>query len=131
LALAFILLVAVYFHFLVAPLYPSEGAGLWGSRLLHYAGPACFLLWWLLALPHGTLRYGQLPKMLVPGVIYIAWVMGRGAVVNDYPYAIFDPRPGGYAVVAMGVAAVASAVAFVGALLILIDHLLGRNRKAA
>jgi hypothetical protein len=59
--------------------------------------------------------------MVIPAIPYAAWVLIRGAIVNDYPYAIFDPANGGYLSVAAGVALVTLAMASVAMLLVFID----------
>lgn len=129
--LAILLVVAVCFHVILAPLYPSRGVALWGSWLLHYIGPALFLAWWVFAIPHGGLNYRQIPRMLLPGALYIAWVLLRGEVVHEYPYSIFDPAQGSYLTVAGGVVAGAVAVGLVALVLVLMDGLLARRRQLA
>lgn len=123
--LAFLVLVGVYFHFMIAPLYPSVGVALWANWCLHYVGPALFLLWWLFAVQHGALRYSQIPKMLAGGVAYVLWVLVRGALVHEYPYAIFDPDKGGILAVIEGVAFIAAVLILMDLALVFADHMIG------
>lgn len=118
---AYIALVMGFFHFMLAPLYDFEGLLAIGNVLLHYLCPILYLAWWLAFAPHGTLRYRDIPLMLAPGVIYVAWVLVRGAVVGQYPYPILDPTEGGYGSVALGGLAIAAAMALFSAALIWVD----------
>lgn len=129
-AAALIALVMVFFHFMLAPVSKMTGMLIWASYLLHYVTPLTYLAFWLLFMPHGRLRFGQLPAMLAPGLVYAAWALGRGAVVHEYPYAILDADKLGYGKVAISVGVIIAAVAVFAALLIVIDRLLGRRRGA-
>lgn len=126
----FITLVMVFYHFMLAPYIPMEGALGVASNLLHYAAPLAFLGWWALFARHGSLRWRDLPFMLVPGLLYVAWVLVRGLWAREYPYAILDPTTSGYAGVAIGVGIIFVAISLLCALLIWLDSLLGRRTAA-
>lgn len=126
-AATFITLVMLYYHFMLHPYYTFEGNLLIATYLLHYVAPIIYLAWWLLFAPHGTLRYGQIPLILLPGVIYVAWALLRGAVVHEYPYDILDAGKFGYGVVAIGVAVLLAAVAIFALLFVTADKWLGRR----
>jgi hypothetical protein len=121
-----ILLVMLYYHFALAPLYTFEGGLLIATITLHYVAPIYYLLWWALFTPHGTLRFAQLPWMVVPGVAYLVWALARGAVVGEYPYDIIDAGKFGYGTVAIGVGMLLAAVVVFCAVLIAVDKLLAR-----
>jgi hypothetical protein len=127
----FITLVMVFYHVMLAPYLAMEGALGLASNLLHYAAPLAFLGWWALFAPHGSLRWRDLPSMLLPGLLYVAWVLVRGLWAREYPYAILDPTTSGYAGVAIGVGIILVAVSLLCALLIGLDGLLGRRRTAS
>jgi len=129
-AAAFITLVMLYFHFMLAPTLNLAGGLALGSYALHYATPLIYLVWWTLYAPHGSLRFGQLPLLLLPGVGYVAWVLMRGAVVNEYPYDILDAGKFGYGAVAIGVAALLVAVLLFSIVIVFADRRLGRPRGA-
>lgn len=130
-AAAFITLVMLYYHFMLAPTLKMEGALLVATYLLHYVAPLIYLGWWALFAPHGTLRWGSIPLMLLPGVAYVAWVLLRGAVVNEYPYDILDPGKLGYGGVAIGIGVLLVAVTVFSAILVLADRWLGRRGEPA
>lgn len=122
-----IALVMVFFHFMLAPYYTFTGGLLVANYLLHYIAPIVFLLWWL-TMPHGSLLYRDIPWMVVPGLAYVVVVLIRGAIVNDYPYAILDAAKAGYGGVAIAVLVILAAVAAFCTVLVFIDQLLGRRR---
>ena len=130
-AAAFITLVMLYYHFMLAPTLRMEGALLVATVLLHYVAPLLYLGWWALFAPHGTLRLGQIPLMLLPGIGYVAWVLLRGAVVHEYPYDILDAGKFGYGGVAIGVAILLVAVVIFALVLVAADRLLARRHSPA
>ena len=130
-AAAFILLVMLYYHFMLAPYIELQGMLAVASVLLHYVAPVIFLAWWVLFASHGTLAFRHIPLMLIPGVAYVGWVLVRGAVVNEYPYDILDAGKLGYGGVAIGVLVLLVAVSLFGAILVLADRWLARRGLAA
>lgn len=124
----YIVLVMLYYHFMLAPELKMEGALAFATVLLHYVAPLFYLGWWALLTPHGTLRYRQIPGLLVPGLAYVAWVLLRGALTGDYPYAILNASKSGYLQVAIGTGILLSAVAVFCVVLVFADTLLGRGK---
>jgi hypothetical protein len=126
---AYILLVGLYYHFMLAPTLSLGGAIVVSIALLHYVGPVLYTLWWIVFARHGELRWRSIPMLLVPGLTYIAWVMLRGGVTNDYPYDILDAGRFGYAQVAIGVLALLVAVIVLCLVLVGADKVLARRRQ--
>ena len=131
-------LVMGFYHFMLAPNYHFTGPIVWSNILLHYVTPILFLVWWAAFTRHGTLRYRDLPMMLVPGLAYVAYVLVRGTISGEYPYTILDPGfaiPGqaaqGYLGVAIGVAVLVIMVAVFDLILIAADGLLARRAQPA
>lgn len=127
----YILLVMLYYHFMLAPYYQFEGPLLIATILLHYVAPIYYLAWWALFAPHGSLRFADIPPMLVPGLIYVAWALGRGAVTGRYPYDILDAGKNGYPQVAIGVGVLMAAVALFCSLMVVADRLFVRRSSSA
>jgi hypothetical protein len=126
----YILLVMLYYHFMLAPLYTFEGPLLWATVTLHYIAPIYYLAWWAIFAPHPRLRYAEIGWMLVAGLLYVAWVLLRGLVVHEYPYDILDAGKFGYGQVVIGVGFLLVAVVIFCAAMISADKLIGRARKA-
>lgn len=130
-AAAFITLVMLYYHFMLAPTLRMEGALLIATWLLHYVAPLLYLGWWALLAPHGGLQLRRIPLMLLPGIGYVAWVLLRGTVVHEYPYDILDADKFGYGGVAIGVAVLLAAVTVFSVLIVMADRWLGRRTATA
>lgn len=129
-AAAFITLVMLYYHFMLAPTLQLEGALGIATVLLHYVAPLLYLVWWALFAAHGVLRFSQIGLMLLPGIGYVAWVLLRGAIVHEYPYDILDADKFGYGGVAIGVAVLLVAVTIFSLVLVGADKLLARRAAA-
>ena len=134
------MLVMFFYHFMLAPYLPELPQAIEISNiLLHYVTPVLFLVWWAVWSSHGTLRYRDVPLMLVPGLAYVAYVELRGPLAGEYPYTILDPGyapPGGTAAgpltVAISVGVLVVLVAIFDLLLVFIDGLIApRQRRAA
>ena len=123
---AFITLVMLYYHFMLAPTLTLSGALEVATYLLHYVAPILYLMWWALFGPHGALQLRHIPLMLLPGIGYVAWVLLRGAVVHEYPYDILDAGKFGYGAVAIGVGVLLLAVSIFSLIIVAADRWLSR-----
>ncbi|MCC0024839.1 MAG: Pr6Pr family membrane protein [Hyphomicrobiaceae bacterium] len=100
---AVITLVAVYYHLVLAADNHEVGVGKVNDILFHYVQPALYLIWFFAFARSSSLRYPQALTMLVPPMVYLAWVLARGAVTGMYPYDVVDAGKFGYLTVAKGV----------------------------
>ena len=125
----YILLVMLYYHFMLAPYYSLEGPMLAATIILHYVAPIFYLAWWALFAPHGNVRFTDIGWMLLPGLAYVAWALGRGLVRGEYPYDILDAGKFGYGQVAIGVLVLLIAICVFCFALIGADRVLIRFRR--
>lgn len=73
----------------------------WVNFVLHYVMPFAIVLLWFIAPPTTKLTSKHLLLALVFPVIYLAYVIFRGASVGWYPYPFLNPvNVGGYGMVA-------------------------------
>lgn len=121
-----IALVSLYVFFVLRFLTTLEGMPLLADSMLHYLCPALYLIWWLVAQPHGKLRWRHLPLMLVPTLFYFVYVMARGAWVQEYPYPILNALRYGYGQVLLNATYMTLALATLCAAAILLDGFLAR-----
>lgn len=75
---------------------PLTGPDWWANLLTHTLTPAAAVLSWLLVGPHGRLRFGLIPRMLVIPVAWLVMAMVRGAVSEYYAYYFMDVTTLGY-----------------------------------
>ncbi|HTM79411.1 MAG TPA: Pr6Pr family membrane protein, partial [Devosia sp.] len=121
-----IALVALYVYFVLRFLATLEGLPLYADTMLHYLAPVLYLLWWLIAQPHGVLRWINLPVMLVPTLVYFFYILARGAWVNEYPYPILAVNKIGYGAVFQNALYMTAGLAVLTAIVIALDLLLAR-----
>jgi len=79
----------------------------WVNLVLHYVIPIVMIVDWLIDLPPFRIRVGSAMVWLVYPVLYLAYSLIRGPIVDWYPYPFLDPRPEGYVpviVVSVGIA---------------------------
>lgn len=78
----------------------------WINVLLHYVMPVVVVADWLLR-PGQALTSAR-DWLLVPAfpLLYVVYVLVRGALVGWYPYPFLDPRLGGYGSVTLHVVAI-------------------------
>lgn len=125
----YIMLVMVFYHFMLAPTLTMEGPLGISSNLLHYVTPILYLVWWVAFARHGGLTYRMVPALLLPGIVYLALVLLRGALVGEYPYDILDAGKFGYGQVAIGAGTLIVGVALFCLLLVPVDQWLARRRS--
>jgi hypothetical protein len=116
------------YHFLLAPLWAPEGWWLVADWSLHYATPILFILWWALFIADGTLDWRLLFYWLVAPLIYLAYVMLRGAATSEYPYHILDIPTLGLPPVVANIGFVIVLFVALSAVAIGVDKLIGRSR---
>lgn len=85
----------------------------WIDDVVHKVMPLVYLLDWLLAPPGRRLDYRSALRWMAFPLLYLVYGLGRGRVVDWYPYPFLEPsRPGGYGRVTVACAMIT--VLFVG-----------------
>jgi hypothetical protein len=88
--LAMIALVMLAYFFIISRTEHPQGVAWLSAMTMHYVTPPLYALWWVLYVPHGQLKPRDVGAMLIPSVIYMIYVLIRGRLVGDYPYAMLD-----------------------------------------
>jgi hypothetical protein len=107
-------------------LWEPQGAQWWADTGLHYAVPTLYLLWWLVAVPHGALRWSDLLRWLLFPLLYVCWAFLRGALVHEYPYPFIDLNLHDLPTVLRNCAGVIAVFLLLGCVLVLVDRWRGR-----
>lgn len=124
-------LVTIFYHFFLASIWDPQGWFKVADVTLHYILPIYYLLWWLIFAAHGTLSYRNIPAMLLPPTLYLAWAMLRGAVVNEYPYPLLEADTLGYPQVVINVLLVLVGLIALYAAAIAVDRAIGKRATTA
>jgi hypothetical protein len=125
---AAITLVMVFYHLILAETWDPQGFNLVADTALHYVTPIIYVLWWLLFVRHGSLKFTDIPAMLLPPTIYLIYALIRGAIVSEYPYAILEANRIGYGMVALNVLVVLVGLTVLCAIAVGLDMLLKRRK---
>ncbi len=125
-----IALVMIYYHVFLSSLRELTGLAAASDVALHYVAPTLYIVWWLVTQQHGLLRLGDIPRMLLPPIVYLAIVAVRGAFVGEYPYPAMDVVQLGYPQVGLNMLLVAIGLTALYLLVIGLDRLLGRGKTA-
>ncbi|MEQ1770249.1 MAG: Pr6Pr family membrane protein [Devosia sp.] len=123
---ASIVLVMVFYHFILAATWNPQGWNLACDIALHYVTPIFYVLWWVVFMRHGKLKFGDIPAMLLPPTVYLVWAMARGAVIGEYPYPVLEANRIGYGAVAINVLAVLVGLLLLCAIVVAVDKALTR-----
>jgi hypothetical protein len=107
---AIMLLVMIVYHVLLAPIWDPQGLFRVADYGLHYVAPLVYTAWWA-TLPRDGKRlpYSAALTMIAPPLVYLFYVLVRGAFTGLYPYPFIDAGEIGYAsltVNAIGISAV-------------------------
>jgi len=108
-------------------LWQPQGLLWWADTGLHYATPSLYLIWWLWAAPHGRLNLRDAAAWLLFPLLYLAWVLLRGAWLGEYPYPFIDAGQLGYARTAINAIGVLLAFLLLGGILLALDRRLARR----
>ena len=125
---AYIFVVMVVYHLILAPLWSPQGWWLVADHALHTAAPLLYIAWWLSGPHPRLLRYGRLWLMLLPPLAYGGYALLRGAVSGRYPYPFLDASALGYPAVAINLLGMAAGFALVCAAAIALSRT--RHAKA-
>ncbi|MCJ8156559.1 Pr6Pr family membrane protein [Sphingomonas sp. LaA6.9] len=121
---AAIMFAMMFYHLMLARIWDPLGLFRVADATLHYLLPVFYLLWWTGFAAHRHLQWSALPRMLAYPVLYVIWVMARGAVVDEYPYPVLDVQQLGYPHILANIALLFVLFAALCAVFITIDRLI-------
>lgn len=98
---------------------------------LHYVVPAVSVLAWLASPGHGTLRWRLVVSWLAFPVVYLTWVLLRGARSGEYPYPFLDVAELGLSVVLFNALVLLGVFLASGGMLVAVDKVAARRLSSA
>ena len=88
--LAYIIIVAVIYHYLLAKLWNPQGWQLIADTIEHVVTPALYVIDWVLFVPKGTVKWKSAVVWLGYPLVYAAYSLIHGAVTGFYPYPFIN-----------------------------------------
>lgn len=125
----YILVVSVIYTLLLRNLWNPSGAQRLADYLLHYAMPAIYLLYWMLFVSKGTLRFRDALPWLAYPIVYVVCMLWRGALIGQYPYPFLDASEFGYERIALNILGLGVVFLGLGLIAVWIDGKLGGETR--
>lgn len=123
---AYVVVVAVVYHTVLAKLWAPQGAQYLADVLLHTVMPLGYLVFWCVCVRKAGLRwYDPLLWMIYP-IAYLLAVLVRGKWSGFYPYPFVDATALGYAKVAVYAVHVLVLFLIAGAVILIAGRIMAR-----
>ncbi|HEX9510242.1 MAG TPA: Pr6Pr family membrane protein [Puia sp.] len=86
----YITIVGLVYNIVLRILWEPQGLQLWVDELLHTVIPFLFIIFWMVFVLKGGLRWKDVPSWLIYPIVYTLFIMVRGALSGFYPYPFID-----------------------------------------
>ena len=129
--LAYIVIVAVIYHYLLAKLWHPQGWELLADTIEHVVTPALYVIDWVLFVPKGAVRWKSAVVWLGYPLVYAVYSLIHGAVTGYYPYPFINVGNLGYDKVFINMGVLVLVFLGLGLALIGIDRRMGRGNEQA
>lgn len=126
----YILVVGITYSVALRMIWNPTGLQLVADRVLHDAIPVLYILYWAFFVPKVSLRWSNPLWWLVYPLVYLIYVMIRGAFINEYPYYFLDPQLSDWSGVWMSIAVLFAAFAGLGYLMVGISRLFNQQSRS-
>ena len=123
----YVVVMALVYLVLLAPIYHPQGAQKWVNHVLHRVVPLLYLADWAFLVPRGTLVPRHVMTWLVFPLLYGGYTLVHGAVSGWYPYPFMAVDRLGYPTVVTNVVGLTASFLLAGLLLIGADRMLFRR----
>lgn len=129
--LTYSLIVALVYVAVLRHLWNPQGWLRVADETLHYAAPGYFALHWALFVEKGRTGIDCIRPWLRYPLIYLIYVLARGAYTGMYPYGFLEIPAIGYVPALRNIALMIGLFILVSALVIIADRLIARTRAKA
>lgn len=102
-ALLMITVTGIIYNAVLAASAKNQGLEVISNFLEHVATPALTFAIWLVAGPRNWINWRTIWAALIIPVIWLAWALARGAVIDAYPYGFLNVAAYGYPTVLLNV----------------------------
>ncbi|RFZ95082.1 hypothetical protein D0C36_06020 [Mucilaginibacter conchicola] len=100
----YITIVCVVYNAVLRAIFHPVGWGRVADELLHVADPLLYIIFWLMVVPKNGIAYKSTLSWLLYPLVYIVYILIRGAFTARYPYFFLDTVKYGYPKVAVHIA---------------------------
>lgn len=125
----YIFVVGLIYSLVLRALWDPTGLQLAADIALHDLIPILYVLYWLIYVPKGTLRWIQPVYWLIYPFAYITYTLIRGSFGAQYPYPFVDVSALGYPAAFANIAMLFAMFLGLGLIAVVLDRLIGRFRS--
>ena len=86
----YISIVSIVYNIILRQLWDPQGLQLIADVLLHQVIPLIYVFYWVAFIPKGTLVWKFPFRLLIYPLIYLVYIVVRGAATGHYPYPFMD-----------------------------------------
>lgn len=126
---AYIIIVGAVYNLVLRSLWQPEGWQWLADELLHSVSPLFFFFFWIVFVPKYSLRWTDTIKWLIYPLLYLVYILVRGAITALYPYPFMEVTTLGYPQVLLNSLMVAGSFLGVSLLLVALGKLQVKNRE--
>lgn len=126
----YIFMVGLVYNIILRYTWDPRGLQLLADEMLHVAVPLLYVIYWLLFIPKGQLKWVHVLSWLIFPLFYVVYALIRGALEGFYPYPFLDVNTLGYTRVFLNAVLLFAVFIITGLLLVLIDQKIARIRPA-
>ncbi len=101
----------------------------WVNAVVHQVMPIAVIVDWLIDPPRYRISFATSLRWTIYPVIWVAYTLIRGALVDWYPYPFIDPANGGYGTVATYVVAILAFGVVLCAVIAWVGNILGSRSR--
>ncbi|MEC9052440.1 MAG: Pr6Pr family membrane protein [Actinomycetota bacterium] len=128
-ALLMIVVTAIVYQLLLAPSIDVQGWSIITDPTQHVVVPVLAVAAWVWVGPRGWVSGRLVPLALLVPVLWVAWMLLRGAVIGSYPYGFVAVGERGYPAVLATIAMILAFGLVVAAVLWAVDTALSRRTR--
>lgn len=119
----YITIVGLVYNLVLRQVWDPHGLFKLTDELLHLVVPVLYLIYWLIYVSKAGLKWGQLFNWLLFPLIYLIYIIIRGAISGYYPYPFINVVKIGYIQVALNFFIISLTFIFFSVLFILAGRL--------
>lgn len=102
-AVLMIVVTGIIYNAILAASAKNEGLEVVSNFFDHVLTPALTFAIWLVAGPRGWINWRIIGAALIIPIVWLAWALARGAVIDAYPYGFLNVAAYGYGTVLLNV----------------------------
>ena len=124
----YIFIVGLVYNIILRFIWEPTGLQKWVDEALHVGIPLLFVLYWLLFVPKGSLKWIYPFRWLIYPAIYLLYALCRGVFFGFYAYPFINVQNLGYNRVLLNTGGLMMVFIITGFLFVGIDKLMSRSK---